>query len=113
LIPFGHLLLIAAGAALAGPIASLFYAIFAENKVQGFAMAKFVGIAGWVILVGWFVAEPWQWLFGLFPPFLISKAYWMVLDGDGLWWVSLLAGIVLQAGLIALLIRRFTRVAYR
>ena len=113
LVPLWQLLLISAGASLTAPIATLFYAIFAENKVQGFAMAKFVGIAGWTILLGWFVDEPLQWLFGLFPPFWISKAYWMAYDGHALWWLALIVGIVLQAGLIYWLMERFNKVAYR
>lgn len=113
LIPMWQLVLISAGAALASPIASLFFAIFAENKVQGFAYGKFVSIAGWIVLLGWFVSEPWQWLFGLFPPFLISKAYWMAFEGQGLWWVSLLAGIVLQLGVLVVMARWFGKVAYR
>lgn len=113
LIPIWQLFLISAGAALTAPILMLFFAITAENKVQGFAMGKFVGIGGWVILGGWFVAEPVQWLFGLFPPFWVSKAYWMILEGRSLWWLALLIGILSQAILIAWLMRRFKRVAYR
>ncbi len=113
LVPLWQLLLIAAGASLTAPIVALFYATFAENKVQGFAVSKFAGIAGWLIILGWFVAEPLQWLFGLFPPFLISKAYWMALEGQGLWWAALLGGIVLQAGLLFLMMKRFNKVAYR
>ena len=110
LIPLWQLILISTGASLTAPIATLFYGIFAENKVQGFAMAKFVGIAGWAILLGWFVDEPLQWLFGLFPPFWISKAYWMAYYGNNLWWLALIVGIILQAGLIYLLIQRFNKV---
>jgi fluoroquinolone transport system permease protein len=112
LVPLWQLILIAAGASFTGPIAALFYAVTAENKVQGFAVAKFIGLAGWVILLGWFVTGPWQWLFGLFPPFLISKAYWMALTGDNLWPVALVFGIVLQAGLLGILAKRFNKVAY-
>ena len=113
LVPRWQLLLIAAGASLTAPIIALFYPIVAENKVQGFAMSKFAGLAGWTIILGWFVGEPFQWLFGLFPPFLISKAYWMALDGQSLWWVALLAGILLQIALIRVLIKLFKKVAYR
>ncbi|MEM7538422.1 MAG: hypothetical protein AAF639_40010 [Chloroflexota bacterium] len=113
LIPLWQLVLISAGASLTAPIISLFYGIFAANKVQGFAMAKFVGVAGWAIPIGWFIAGPLQWLFGLFPPFLISKAYWMILAGDSLWWVVLTVGVVLQIGMIGVFIRWFHQVAYR
>ena len=110
LVPLWQLVPIAAGAALVSPIAVMFYGIAAENKVQGFAYAKFVSIAGWIILGGWFVPEPWQWLFSLFPPFLISKAYWMAYDGATYWWVALLFGIVLQLAVLRWLMGWFTKI---
>lgn len=113
LLPLWQIIPLAAGAALAAPITALCFAVFAENKVQGFAYAKFGGIAGWTVLVGWFVPEPWQWLIGLFPPFWVSKAYWMALSGSTYWWLALSIGIVLQLTLIILLLRRFQAVAYR
>ncbi|MEM7112842.1 MAG: hypothetical protein AAF614_10450 [Chloroflexota bacterium] len=113
LISLWQLILISFGAALGAPIAVLFYGVFAENKVQGFAYGKFVSIAGWIILVGWFVPEPWQWLFGLFPPFWISKAYWMAYAGNGFWWIALIIGIILQLGTVWLLAKQFERVAHR
>ena len=108
-----QVLLISAGGSLLAPIITLFYVTFPENKVQGMAYGKFVSIAGMTILFGWFVAEPWQWLFGLFPPFWICKAYWLALEGSAWWWSVLMLGIVLQTGLIALLMKRFRIVAYR
>lgn len=113
LVPLWQLLLLAAGASLSAPIAALFFAAFAQNKVQGFAYGKFVGLGGIIILLGWFVPEPWQWLFGLFPPFWISKAYWMALEGYGGWWIAFSIGIALQLGLIRWMVERFNRVAYR
>ena len=113
LLPLWQLVVIAAGASLVAPITALFYAIFAENKVQGFAVAKFVSLITYVVVWAWFVPEPWQWLFGLFPPYWICKAYWMALDGHGLWWLALLLGIVLQAGLLLVMVHRFKKVAYR
>lgn len=112
LIPWWQLIAIALGASLTAPIATLFFAVTAENKVQGFAMSKFVGVSGMVFFIGWFIAEPWQWLFGLFPPFWIAKAYWMALEGRDLWFGALIIGIVLQLGLIYWLAQRFNKVAY-
>ena len=37
----------------------------------------------------------------------------MALAGDGLWWIALIAGIVLQAALIRWLLQRFNTLAYR
>ena len=113
LVPLWQLIPIAAAAALTAPIATLFFAVTAENKVQGFAMSKFIGVSGMGIFVGWFIPEPWQWLLGLFPPFWTVKAYWMALDGNNFWWIVLIGGIVLQLGMIYGLAKRFNTVAYR
>ena len=102
-----QVVLISISASLLAPIMALFLANFAENKVQGFAIAKFAGIAGWSILLGWFVAEPTQWLFGLFPPFLVSKSYWMALDGSAWWWPVLGLSFALQLLMVAGLVVRF------
>lgn len=103
------------GAALVAPITTLLLATFAANKVQGLAFTKFAGVAGLVILIGWFVPGPWQWMLGLFPPFLLAKAYWMALAGDGGWaWVAVLGlGIVLELGVLAWLLGRFRELAVR
>lgn len=103
LIGFWQLALIAAGASLFAPVVVLFYAIAAENKVQGFAMAKFVAISGWIILGGWFVPEPYQWLSAVFPPFLAHKAYWLAEAGNGAWGPVLLSGVVYQLVVIVLM----------
>lgn len=108
-----QLLMIAAAGSLAAPMVSLFYVIFAENKVQGFAMSKFIGVGGMVVLGGWFIPEPFQFLLGLFPPFWVSKAYWMALEGNDLWGLVLIIGVVVMLASLAWLMRRFEKVAYR
>lgn len=110
LLPVWQMILIAAGGSLTGPIFTLFFGVFASNKVQAFAYGKFAGIGGWFILGAWFISEPYQWIMGIFPPYWISKAYWMALAGRSTWILALLAGIVLQALLIGWLIRRFRAV---
>ncbi len=113
LLPIWELVLVAGCGSLAAPIIALFYATFAANKVEGFAFAKFVGLGGFLIILAWFVPEPFQFLFGLFPPFWTSKAYWLALDGNGLWIVALMIGIIAQLGAIYWLVQRFIKVAYR
>jgi fluoroquinolone transport system permease protein len=113
LLPLWQMMLFAAAGALAAPIITLFFAVLAENKVQGFAYSKFGGISGWFIMIGWFIPQPWQWICGIFPPFWVAKSYWLALEGSGWWWVVLLVGIGLELALIGWFIRRFNKVAYR
>ncbi|MDQ7790430.1 MAG: hypothetical protein RDU41_10345, partial [Clostridia bacterium] len=91
--PLWQMALISLGASLGAPIAALYFGAFAENKVQGLALAKFIGAAGFVIPVAWFTPEPLQFLFGLFPPFWVSKAYWLALEGNPLWLGALALGV--------------------
>ena len=113
MLPLWQMILFAAAGSLTAPIASLFYAVFAENKVQGFAYSKFGGIFGMFIMFGWFIPEPWQWLLGVFPPFWVSKAYWLALAGSSWWWLVLIVGILVQLGAIGWFMQRFNKVAYR
>lgn len=113
MLPLWQIVLISAGGSLTAPIVTLFYVNFAENKIQGMAYAKFVSVGGWIIVLAWFVAEPWQWLFGLFPPYWINKAYWLAFEGNSWWWLALILGIVTQLGVIVWLVQRFNKVAHR
>ena len=113
LLPLWQMILFSAAGALAAPIITLFFAVLAENKVQGFAYSKFGGISGWFSLIGWCIPQPWQWSCGVFSPFWVAKAYWLALDGSSWWWVVLLVGIVLELALIGWFLRRFNKVAYQ
>lgn len=105
LVPF------AIGAATTAPVATLLIAMFAADKVQGFAFTKFGGVAGLIIIFGWFVPLPWQWLLCAFGPFAIAKGYWMAAHGAAGWWAPLLFGTALQVWATAALLRRFRRTA--
>ena len=59
-------------AGLGAPLFMLFLAATASDKVQGFAMAKFIGLGGLLILVGWFLPSPLDWLPACSP--LVAKA---------------------------------------
>lgn len=110
-VPLWAVVPMAAAASLTAPVVALLMAALADNKVQGLAYTKITGVAGLVLLIGWFVPEPWQWLLGVFPPFLVHKAYWMLLSHQPLWWAALLAGALAQAGAAALVLARFRRAA--
>lgn len=112
-IPMFFVLSVSLGAAFTAPVVTLAFATLAQNRIQGFALLKFVGVGGFIVGGAWFVPEPWQYLVGVFPPYWISKAYWLALDGSSFWWAALLLGIALQAVLITWLKRRFSNVARR
>lgn len=112
LLPVWQLIIFCLSASLVSTIVALFLVLSAQNKVQGFAMGKFTSVAGFIIMGGWFVPETWQWVFGLFPPFLVHKAYWLALEGNNLWWLALALGTLAQLLAIYLMAKKFNNSVY-
>lgn len=111
-VPWWQLLLIAAGGGLVATPIMLFMACLSENKVQAFATIKIVGGSGLLFFGAWFVPQPLEFLFGLFPPYWSVKAYWAAAAGDALWWLYWAIGVVYLAAVTWALSRWFSRVAY-
>ena len=87
---------------------------FAANKVQGFAIAKALGIVMIPAIVSYFVAPPWQTLFGVIPIYWSLKVFWLFEAGDAAAaWPCAAAGLAYQGLLIWLLSRRFARIVHR
>jgi fluoroquinolone transport system permease protein len=104
----------AVAAAPLAPIYALFLGTFAANKVQGFALAKAVGVVFVPCTVSYFVTGPWQSAFGLVPHYWPLKVFWLFDEGaPGLALVHALIGVAWQGALLMLLVRRFSRVVRR
>jgi fluoroquinolone transport system permease protein len=103
-------------AVLAAPLAAmfmLFLATFAENKVQGFAFSKGLGVVLVAPLIAYFVQPPLEFLFGIFPPYWAMKAFWMMAAGESGVWIVFVVGMIYQVALTYVLLRRFHQVMYR
>jgi fluoroquinolone transport system permease protein len=106
-----QLLVVAIVAAPLAPIYALFLGTFATNKVQGFALIKALGVVIVPCIAAYFVAGPWQYLFGLLAQFWPLKVYWLFDAGatvSALW--HALVGLAWQAALVVMLARRFSTV---
>ncbi len=109
-IGFWPLLLVALVAALEGPIFALLVGTLAQNKVQGFAVAKASGIILVPPLIAWFVPLPMQLAFGLAPTYWPAKCYWAFMEGGTAAWGYVLAGLAWQLLWIGGLLRRYERI---
>ncbi len=94
-------------------LAALALACFAENKVQGFALQKAGSVFLLPPLVAYFLPAQWQPLFALLPTYWPTRLYSAFQAGDPYWWAYLLAGLLYQALLLFLLLRRFEKVTSR
>ncbi len=111
--PLWPLSAIALVASLFGVITALFVPATADDKITAFAMAKILSAASVIPVAAYFVRDPWQYLFGVYPPYWVFRAYWSATAIDAAWWLYLAAAIVTHALAIALLLRRLRTVMYR
>lgn len=110
LLSFPWMIWFAACGAMVAPVTMMALATFAANKVQGLALTKFTGIAGLLIIGSFFTPGAWQWLFSVFPPFLICNAYWLALLPGSMVVMPLalsLLGVVFLLVILAVLMNRF------
>jgi fluoroquinolone transport system permease protein len=101
-------------AAPLAPIYALFLGTFAANKVQGFALAKVVGVVFVPCVAAYFVEGPAQIAFGLVPHYWPLRVFWLFGEGaPGQALVHALVGVAWQAALLVVLVRRLARVVRR
>jgi len=99
-----------AAALLAAPLAPVFALVFAglaANKVQGLAVMKTVGGIVELPIIGFFLPERWQPLFGVIPTYWPAKVFTLLQNGEAGAWLYALVGVAYQILLIWLLARRF------
>jgi fluoroquinolone transport system permease protein len=108
-LDFISLLAAALTSAPLAPIFALFLGVFAQNKVQGFALMKSMGAVFIPPLVAYLITSPWQLAFGLAPTYWSMKVFWVLHAGEPFGWIYLIVGLVYQALLIWLLVRRFNK----
>lgn len=101
LVPIGLL------AGLSAIVTLLLIVAVANNKIQGLAMVRALGmlIAGLPCLP-WFIDSAWGLAFGVLPPYWAAKAFWVASD-DGNWGPYVLVGVVYNAAIAWPLFRRF------
>ena len=99
--------------ALFAPCYALVLGTFANNKVQGFALAKGTGVLVIPAIAAWFVPLPWQFLVGVVPTYWPLKAYWVLQAGQPHGWVYALLAVSCFGLLLRWLSSRFDRVIRR
>jgi fluoroquinolone transport system permease protein len=96
-------------AAMEAPMCAMFMASIANNKVQGFAIMKGLGVFIALPLTAYFMPPGWQWLLGVVPNFWPMKLYWIAAENQPHFIPYALAGFVYHAGLLFVLLYLFQR----
>ena len=111
--PWPALIAISLAAAPSGPAYALLLSSVANNKVEAFAYAKLFGVGPLFVLGTYFLAEPWQWLAVIYPPYCACKAYWVAEAGGSSWSIWVIAGLLSSAVWVAVLQRVFVSASRR
>ena len=102
------LLIVLTLASLLAPTFALLIGTYANNKVEGFAFVKLLGLAFIAPLVAYFVPEPIQWIFGLLPVYWPVKGFWIIQTQNYLYSILiLLIGYGFNILCIIIVFRRF------
>lgn len=101
-------------AALEAPIVALYLATFAKNKVQGFALSKFLGVFLIIPLVAYvFVQSSWQLIVGVLPTYWPLKCFWIMMEGSTQYWMYLITGFIFHGVILMVFLTRFREVMHR
>lgn len=103
----------AIAAAPMAPMLALMIASIAQNKVQGFALMKLMGIVLLAPVLAYFAPAGWELAFGIFPTYWPMKVYWLLYAGKTNIWLYLFIAVVYQALVTVLLARRFYKVLHQ
>ncbi len=104
-----HAPLIAVLVALESVIGALFLVAFSENKVEGLAFSKLMGIMYLALPAVFLWASKWHWITAILPPFWIAKAYLHSEQGSQLIWLDLGVGLLLHLAVIGVLLHVFIK----
>jgi fluoroquinolone transport system permease protein len=107
-LPLVDQLMVAVLGALSGPQIALVLALFAANKVAGFALLKVLNAVMMLPVAAYFAPLPWQWLAGLLPPYWPLKVFWLAAAGEN-YWLYWTIGLVVNLAAVALLLHWFAR----
>jgi len=115
LTPFNlrTILFSAIAAAPMAPMLALMIASIAQNKVQGFALMKLIGIVLLAPVLAYFAPAGWELAFGIFPTYWPMKVYWLLYAGEANIWLPLLIAVAYQSLVTALLAKRFYKILHR
>lgn len=109
--PLGVVLLSALVGSPMGVAIALLLATVASNKVEAFAAMKLTSILGLVPVGAFFLPEPWQYLAGVVPIYWPCKMWWLAAAGESGWVWMAAPALLVAAGWIWALMRRFTAAA--
>ena len=94
---------------LEASLMALILGTFADNKVEGLAISKGMGIFFVAPAVGYFIKSIWRWSVAIIPPFWVSETFLLSGGLSQRYLLSIAMGFILHFICIQLVYRRFIK----
>jgi len=91
-------------AAMETPLFALGLGAFADNKVEGLAIGKLMGLVMMAPIISYFIDSPLAYIAALLPPFWITESYFST---GNYYWISLIIGLVVHLFWIFYMVKLF------
>lgn len=99
--------IIAIMVALEAAMGTLFLVAFSDNKVEGLAFGKLMGLMYMAVPVVFLWNSPWHWISAWLPPFWVAKAMIHSSQQSVIFWIDILLGLLIHFGFVLLFLRIF------
>jgi len=94
-------------ATLEVPLFALFLLSIAQNKVEGLAISKFMGLFSFAPILAYFLPGIWKYTMAWSPPFWLVQAY--LAESQPAFWIFLVVGLLYHSLLLWVLIGHMER----
>lgn len=96
---------------LSAPLCALFLGVLANNKLEGLAYAKLMGLIFLAPFAVYLVPGQWHLFAGFVPTYWIARTFQASFTGGWNYLLSLVAGFGLHIGFIFFILKRFNRIS--
>ena len=93
---------------LEAPLTALGLVAFAENKIEGLAYTKVLGIPILAPIPAYFIHSAWNYLLGVFPAYWVTKSFFAAQQHAWQYVPFLIIGIAVHLFYLYLLLKRFS-----
>lgn len=93
---------------LQAPAMAFFLSTYANNKVEGFAFSKGMGILYVAPVAGYFLQSNWKYIFGLLPPYWVTMSFINSFEINYSYYLHITLGIFIHIFYLLFFFKRFS-----
>jgi fluoroquinolone transport system permease protein len=109
---FINIAVVALLSSFTAPLFAIILFVFSKNKVEAFAVAKYMYVLYLVPIAAFFIHSSWDMAFGLIPTYWLLKVFWLIEENISVW-SYFSVGFVYNFLLLIVLLNYYKKIAYK